>query len=166
MFLLFVDNWLYFNNFQYFCIFIYLSLTFMVVVDVAGYQAMWLASRCNDLYIKRARPLLQVYHPTTPKVLERLLWSAGLWCIVQPVWNVPSTPGHNLSPAAAHRRKSGKRDVHTLQYPCPLTGQDNISWQQFDEYVIQMWLHLKTVTFSFFRPQVNDKQVGQEWFLT
>ena len=164
MFLLFVDNWLYFNNFQYFCIFIYLSLTFMVVVDVAGLQAMWLASRCNDLYIKRARPLLQVYHPTTPKVLERLLWSAGLWCIVQPVWNVPSTPGHNLSPAAAHRRKSGKRDVHTLQYPCPLTGQDNISWQQFDEYVIQMWLHLKTVTFSFFRPQVNDKQVGQ--FLT
>ena len=33
-----------------------------------------------------------------------------------------------------------------------------------DKY--QVWLHLKTVTFSFFRPQVNVKQVGQEWFLT
>ena len=70
MFLLFVDNWLYFNI-SY--VFIYSSLTFMVVVDVAGFQAMWSACRCTDLYMKSARPLCQVYLTTTSKVLGRLL---------------------------------------------------------------------------------------------
>ena len=52
----------------------------MVVVDVAGFQAMWPARRCSDLYMKSARPLLEVYHPvcqvfhpTDPKVLKAVV---------------------------------------------------------------------------------------------
>ena len=110
------------------CIFFvfYLSLTFMVVVDVAGFQAMWLASRCSDLYMKRARPLLQVYQPTTWKVLKAVVWGAGLSTVLCNQFEMSPPPrGRNLSLSGCRdRRKWGKRDwVHTLQYPCAaLTG--------------------------------------------
>ena len=46
---------MYFCTFALFYLYKNLSLTFMVVVDVAGYQAMWRACPGPDFYIGRAR---------------------------------------------------------------------------------------------------------------
>ena len=138
----------------------------MVVVDVAGFQAMWLASRCSDLYMKRARRCFKCTNQLLEKcwrqlfeVQEGVLYGAtSLKC--------PTHPGAETSLRLLQRdrRKWGKRGwLHTLQCPCAQdTGHTRccdstaVSEQQCDKF---LWLHLTTVIWPFLSPEL----AGQRW---
>ena len=147
----------------------------MVVVDVAGFQAMWLASRCSDLYMKRARRCFKCTNQLLEKcwrqlfeVQEGVLYGAtSLKC--------PTHPGAETSLRLLQRdrRKWGKRSgVHTLQCPCAhrtYTVLWYVALLSRNNNVISVcgciW-HLWSDLFSLQSWQVNDEQVDQEWFLT